>query len=208
MKLDASLILGVTYVKRLTRLVPSIFLDNYIIGFESKIFKYMHSPKMMMKKISFSIFLLSVASILYLFPLSITSIHSQKGGGLVITPTVQWSEDLAGTFSYCVYEGIVTLDSTNDPQAFCVIPTSDLPFQNMQAAENDGVDTYVLNQIVTPQGLFKDGAPYSVCVMFTPSSQNVNFVTAESCEQFTNQKGHNPEEPFINLNDGVLFTNN
>jgi len=168
----------------------------------------MLSSKMMMKNISFSIFLLSVASILYLFPLSITPVHSQTGGGLEITPTVQWSEDLAGTFSYCVYEGNVTLDTTNDPQAFCVIPTSDLPFQNMQAAKNDGIDTYVLNQIVTPQGLFKDGAPYSVCVVFTPSSQNVDFTTAESCEQFTNQKGHSPEEPFINLDDGVLFTNN
>ena len=90
-----------------------------------------------MKNISFSIFLLSVASILCLFPLSISPVHSQTGGGLEITPTVQWSENLAGTFSYCVYEGSVTLDSTNDPQAFCVIPTSDLPFQNMQAAEND-----------------------------------------------------------------------
>lgn len=27
-------------------------------------------------------------------------------------------------------------------------------------------------------------------------------------EQFTNQKGHNPEEPFVNLDEGVLFTNN
>ena len=106
-----------------------------------------------------------------------------------ITPTVQWSENLAGTFSYCVYEGTVTLDSVNDPQAFCVIPTSDLPFQDMQADVNDGKDTYVLNQIETPPGLFKDGAPYSVCVEFAPTSQNAEFTTAESCEQFTNQKG-------------------
>ena len=115
---------------------------------------------------------------------------------------------MAGTFSYCVYEGTVTLDSVNDPQAFCVIPTSDLPFQDMQADVNDGKDAYVLNQIETPPGLFKDGAPYSVCVEFAPTSQNAEFTTAESCEQFTNQKGSHPEEPFINLDEGVLFTDN
>ena len=163
---------------------------------------------MMMKNISLSLFLLSIASILYLYPLSFIPVFSQSGGGLEITPSVQWSENLAGTFSYCVYEGTVTLDSVNDPQAFCVIPTSDLPFQNMQADVDDGIDTYVMNQIETPQGLFKDGAPYSVCVVFTPSSQNAEFTTAESCELFTNQKGHSPEEPFINLDNGVLFTNN
>lgn len=27
-------------------------------------------------------------------------------------------------------------------------------------------------------------------------------------ELFTNQKGYNPEEPFVNLDGGVLFTNN
>ena len=163
---------------------------------------------MMIKNISFLGLYLIIASMLYLYPLSAIPVYSQSGGGLEITPSVKWSKNLAGTFSYCVYEGTVTLDTTNDPQAFCVIPTSNLPFQNMQAAENDEVDTYVLNQIVTPQGLFKDGAPYSVCVVFTPSSQNVDFTTAETCEQFTNQKGHNPEEPFVNLDDGVLFTNN
>ena len=62
---------------------------------------------------------------------------------------------MVGTFSYCVYEGTVTLDSVNDPQAFCVIPTSDLPFQDMQADVNDGKDAYVLNQIETPPGFFE-----------------------------------------------------
>ncbi len=163
---------------------------------------------MMMKNIILLVCLLSIASILYLYPLLVIPAHSQSGGGLEITPTVQWSKNMAGTFSYCAYEGTVTLDSVNDPQAFCVIPTPDSPFQNMQAGINDGIDTYVLNQIEAPQGLFKDGAPYSVCIVFTPSSQNAEFTTAESCEQFTNQKGHNPEEPFINLDEGVLFTNN
>nr|MBA2268024.1 hypothetical protein [Nitrosopumilus sp.] len=50
--------------------------------------------------------------------------------------------------------------------------------------------------------------PYSVCVVFAPSSGDAGFTTAESCQQFTNQKGDNPEEPFINLDEGVLFTNN
>jgi hypothetical protein len=36
-----------------------------------------------------------------------------------------------------------------------VIPTSDLPFQDMQADVNDGNDAYVLNQIETPPGFFK-----------------------------------------------------
>ena len=80
-----------------------------------------------------------------------------------ITPAVQWSQNLEGTFSYCVYEGTVTLDSVNDPQAFCIIPTTDLSFANMQSFEDDGINTYDLNPIKTPAGLFKDGAPYS-CV--------------------------------------------
>ena len=66
----------------------------------------------------------------------------------------------------------------------------------------------MLNQIKIPPGLFKDGAPYSVCVEFAPTLQNAEFTTAESYEQFTNQKGDNSEEPFINLDKGVLFTNN
>jgi hypothetical protein len=79
----------------------------------------------------------------------------------------------------------------------------------MQTSVNDNVDTYVLNPIETPSGLFKDGAPYSVCVVFAPiSPQDAGFNTVESCQQFTNQRGDNPEEPFINLDEGVLFTNN
>ena len=163
---------------------------------------------MMMKNVSLLVCLSLVVSIMNLYPISVDRVYSQSGGGLEITPTVQWSENLAGTFSYCVYEGTVTLDSVNDPQAFCVIPTSDLPFQDMQADVNDGKDAYVLNQIETPPGLFKDGAPYSVCVEFAPTSQNAEFTTAENCEQFTNQKGSHPEEPFINLDEGVLFTDN
>ena len=161
-----------------------------------------------MKNISSLVCVLSITSILYLYPLSVIPVQSQSGGGLEITPAVQWSKDVEGTFSYCVYEGTVTLDSVNDPQAFCVFPTSDLPFQNMRASLNDGNDPYVLEQIETPPGLFMDGAPYSVCVVFAPSSGDAGFTTAESCQQFTNQKGDNPEEPFINLDEGVLFTNN
>ena len=56
--------------------------------------------------------------------------------------------------------------------------------------------------------MFKEGAPYSVCATFAPQSQDAGFNTAESCQQFTNQKGDHPEEPFINLDGGVLFTNN
>ncbi len=92
-----------------------------------------------MKNISLLVCVLSLASILYLYNVSVSPAHSQSGGGLEITPTVQWSENLEGTFSYCVYEGTVTLDSVNDPQAFCIIPTSNLPFQNMQASVNDNV---------------------------------------------------------------------
>ena len=106
---------------------------------------------------------LFIQFILFLFPLSIGPVQSQSGDGLEITPTVQWSQNLEGTFSYCVYEGTVTLDSVNDPQAFCIIPTTDLSFANMQSFEDDGFNTYDLNPIKTPAGLFKDGAPYSVC---------------------------------------------
>ena len=161
--------------------------------------------------ISIPVMILSVLSIqfiLYLLPLSIGPVQSQSGDGLEITPTVQWSQNLEGTFSYCVYEGTVTLDSVNDPQAFCIIPTTDLSFANMQSFEDDGINTYDLNPIKTPAGLFKDGAPYSVCATFAPQSQDAGFNTAESCQQFTNKKGSHPEEPFINLDEGVLFTNN
>jgi hypothetical protein len=173
------------------------------------ILKYVLCIKIMMKNISLFLCVLSITSILYLYNLSVSPAQSQSGGGLEITPTVQWSENLEGTFSYCVYEGTVTLDSVNDPQAFCIVPTSNLPFQNMQSSVNDNVDTYVLQLIETPRGLFKDGAPYSVCVVFAPFlPQDAGFSTAESCQQFTNKKGSHPEEPFINLDDGVLLTNN
>ena len=163
-----------------------------------------------MKNISLLVCVLSLASILFMNAIaSITPVNSQSGEGLEITPSIQWSENLEGTFSYCVYEGTVTLDSVNDPQAFCIVPTSNSSFQNMQTSVNDNVDTYVLQQIETPAGLFKDGAPYSVCVVFAPHSpQDAGYNTAESCQQFTNQRGDNPEEPFINLDEGVLFTNN
>ena len=134
--------------------------------------------------------------------------NSQSGEGLKITPTVQWSENVEGTFSYCVYEGTVTLDSVNDPQAFCVAPTFDSSFDNMQSLLDDNIEIYEMTSIHTPAGLFKDGAPYSVCVTFSPfSSQDAGFNTAESCQQFTNKKGSHPEEPFINLDEGSFFTN-
>lgn len=152
---------------------------------------------------------LSFLFALYLYPLATFSpVQSQSGGGLKITPTVQWGDNIEGTFSYCAYEGTVTLDSVNDPQAFCVIPTEDISFENMKSFVDDGINNYELKQIETPSGLFKDGAPYSICVTFTPQSQDAGFSTAESCQQFTNKKGSHPEEPFINLDEGVKFTNN
>ena len=163
-----------------------------------------------MKKISLLVCVISLASILSMNTIaSITLGNSQSGEGLEITPSVQWSENVEGTFSYCVYEGTVTLDSVNDPQAFCIVPNSDTPFENMQSLVDDGIDTYEMEPIQTPAGLFKDGALYSVCVMFSPFlPQEAGFNTAESCQQFTNQKGDHPEEPFINLDDGLFSTNN
>ena len=163
-----------------------------------------------MKKISLLICVVSLASILSINTIaSVTPGNSQSGEGLEITPSVQWSENVEGTFSYCVYEGTVTLDSVNDPQAFCIVPTSDTPFENMQSLVDDGIDTYEMEPIQTPAGLFKDGTLYSVCVMFSPFlPQEAGFNTAESCQQFTNQKGDHPEEPLINLDDGLFSTNN
>ena len=154
-----------------------------------------------MKNISLLVCVLSIASILYVNTItSITPVISQSGGGLEITPSVQWSENVEGGFSYCIYEGTVTLDWVNDPQAFCIVPTCDSSFQNMQARVNDSVDTYVIQQIETPAGLFKDGAPYSVCVMFSPfSPQEAGFNTAESCQQFTNKKGVIQKNPSSTL---------
>jgi hypothetical protein len=163
-----------------------------------------------MKKISLLICVISLASILSMNTIaSVTPGNSQSGEGLEITPSVQWSENVEGGFSYCVYEGMVTLDSANDPQAFCIVPNSDTSFENMQSLVDDGIDTYKMEPIQTPAGLFKDGAPYSVCVTFSPfSPQEAGFNTAESCQQFTNQRGDHPEEPFINLDDGLFLTNN
>jgi hypothetical protein len=107
------------------------------------ILKYVFCFKMMMKNISLLLCVLSITSILYLYNLPVIPAQSQSGGGFEITPTVQWGENLEGTFSYCVYEGTVTLDSVNDPQAFCIVPTSNLPLQNVQSSVNDNVDTYV-----------------------------------------------------------------
>ncbi|HYF98689.1 MAG TPA: hypothetical protein VD815_01215 [Candidatus Saccharimonadales bacterium] len=151
---------------------------------------------------------ISITSILYSNSAFVSTVYSQAGEGLEITPSIQWSDNVEGVFSYCVYEGTVTLDSINDPQAFCIIPTSDTPFENMQSFVDDGIDTYTMEQIETPAGLFKDGAPYSVCVTFSPfSPQDSGFNLVESCQQFTNKKGDNPEEPFINLDEGVFSTN-
>ncbi|WP_148685726.1 hypothetical protein [Candidatus Nitrosocosmicus hydrocola] len=162
-----------------------------------------------MKNISLLLCFLSIISMLYLYSLPFNPALSQSGDGLEITPSIQWSENIDGQFSYCVYEGTVTLDSGNDAQAFCIIPTSDSSFDNMKSLIDDGIDTYEMEQIETPAGLFKDGAPYSVCVAFFPlSSQESGFNTAESCQQFTNKKGSHPEEPFINLDKGVFFRNN
>lgn len=163
-----------------------------------------------MIKYSLLLYIVSIfiISIIYYNPGLVNPVYSQSGEGLEITPIIQWSDNVEGDFSYCVYEGNVTLESNNDPQAFCIIPTADLFFENMQSIVDDGINTYQLSQIETPPGLFKDGAPYSVCVAFTPSSQDAGFNLVESCQQFTNKKGDNPEEPFINLDGGVFSTDN
>ena len=163
-----------------------------------------------MNKIFLLVCVISLVSILFMNTIALNSfVNAQSGEGLEITPSVQWSENVEGTFSYCVYEGTVTLDSVNDPEAFCIVPTSDTPFENMQSLVNDGINTYEMEPIQTPAGLFKDGALYSVCVMFSPFlPQEAGFNTAESCQQFTNQKGDHPEKPFINLDDGLFSTSN
>jgi hypothetical protein len=163
---------------------------------------------MVMKNISLLICVISLTSVLYLYPLSVSPAQSQSGDGLEITPIVQLSEDVEGNFSYCVYEGNVTLETEGDSQAFCFIPAANLSFENMQSFVNDEIDTYRLSEIETPPGLFKDGAPYSVCVAFAPSTQDAGFNLAKSCQQFTNKKGSHPEEPFINLDEGVFFRSN
>lgn len=150
--------------------------------------------------------IISLSTLLCFSSLTANLVYSQTGG-LKISPIVQWSFDIDGVFSYCVYEGTVTLDSVNDPQPFCIIPNDESSFENVFSNVNDGVDTYSLDQIETPRGLFKDGSPYSVCVALTPSSPNAGFNTAESCQTFTNKLGKHIEEPFINLDDGVFFTN-
>lgn len=163
-----------------------------------------------MKNICFLVCVFSFTSILLMNAIaSVTFVNSQSGRGLEITPSIQWSENIDGQFSYCVYEGTVTLDSVNDPQAFCIIPSPDTPFENMQSLVGDGIDTYEMEQIETPAGLFKDGAPYSVCAPFSPfSPQEAGFNSVENCQHFTNKKGSHPEEPFINLDQGVFFSNN
>ena len=162
-----------------------------------------------MKNISLLVSVLSLASILSMNSIAPTTlVNSQSDEGLEITPSVQWSQNVEGDFTYCVYEGTVTLDSVNDPQAFC-IPNTDTPVENIQSLVDDDIDTYKMEPIHTPAGLFKDGAPYSICVTFFPlSPQDAGFNTAESCQQVTNQKGDHPEEPFINLDDGLFLTNN
>ncbi|HEX5186657.1 MAG TPA: hypothetical protein VFV86_07175, partial [Nitrososphaeraceae archaeon] len=96
-----------------------------------------------MNKIFLLVCVISVVSVLSINTIaSISFVNAQSGEGLEITPSVQWSENVEGTFSYCVYEGTVTLDSTNDPEAFCIVPTSDTPFENMQSLVNDGINTY------------------------------------------------------------------
>ncbi|CAN5851457.1 hypothetical protein BH23THE1_BH23THE1_25780 [soil metagenome] len=164
-----------------------------------------------MKQYSLLISVITIMSMmLSLNPSPTVLVYSQSGEGLQISPVVQWSFDIEGDFSYCVYEGVVALDSGNVPQPFCIVPfAGDPSFENMHSAVNDGIDTYELAQIETPAGLFKDGAPYSVCVAFTPSSPlEAGFNTVESCQTFTNTEGDHDEEPFINLEDGRLFSSN
>ena len=96
----------------------------------------------------------------------------------------------------------------NDKTIWSHLPKAINSLIDMESFVDDGINNYELKQIETPPGLFKDGAPYSICVTFTPQSQGSGFSTAESCQQFTNKKGSLPEEPFINLDEGVQFTNN
>ena len=142
-------------------------------------------------------------SSLFLF-LNINNVNSSSDGA-AITPEVQWSNNVEGVLSYCVYEGIVTLDSVNDPQAFCVIPTDDEPFESMHVNVNDDRDMYKLETIRLPDDVFVE--KYSVCVTFSPSSpQEAGFNIAERCQTFNFEDENRNEEPLINLDEGAVPT--
>lgn len=51
--------------------------------------------------------IISLSTLLCLSSLTANLIYSQTGD-LKISPIVQWSFDIDGVFSYCVYEGTVT----------------------------------------------------------------------------------------------------
>jgi hypothetical protein len=123
-----------------------------------------------------------------------------------ITPVIQWTSDLEGTFSYCVYEGTVTLDSVNDPQAFCIVPDETSSFEGMQVSANDDTDEYELVGQILPEDMFEYGALYSVCVVFAPfSPQDAGYDIAERCQTFNFEDNNLSEEPLINLDEGILF---
>ncbi len=129
-----------------------------------------------------------------------------QSSGLKITPIITWSDNVDGTFSYCVFEGVVALDTNVDNvDRYCQIPSDNPSLQKMYAFANDNIDTYELDQIQTPRGVIKDGTNYSVCVTFTPSQDNAGYNGAESCQTFVNKLGSHPEEPLLNLDSGATF---
>ena len=131
--------------------------------------------------------------------------YSSKSG-LKITPTVRWSDNNEGNFSYCVYEGRVTLyTDLSNMQSFCLDPSADPSLKGMHAYANDNKDAYRLDQIQTPVGVIKDGANYSICAQFTPSQPNAGYNFAVGCQTFTNKLGSHIEYPFINLDLEAIF---
>jgi hypothetical protein len=137
--------------------------------------------------------------------LVISQVYSQSSG-LKITPTIVWSDNVDGIFSYCVFEGVVALDTNVDNVSrYCVDPSQNPSLQKLHAFTNDNIDTYQFDQIQTPRGAIKDGTNYSVCVTFAPSQNNAGYNGAESCQTFVNTIGSHPEEPLINLDDAARF---
>ncbi len=131
--------------------------------------------------------------------------YSSKSG-LKIVPTVRWSDNNEGIFSYCVYEGTVTLyTDLSNIQSFCKDPSVDLTVKSMHAYVNDNTNTYRLDQIQTPVGVIKDGTNYSICAQFTPSQPNAGYDFAVGCQTFTNKLGSHVEYPVINLDIEALF---
>ena len=133
----------------------------------------------------------------------INTVYSSSEGPFV-TPVIQWSYNLEGVFSYCVYEGVVTLESVNDPQAFCIIPTSDEPFENMQSTSNDDRNNYELTTQILPED-FDDTEEYTVCVTFSSTSKDIEDTIIEKCQTFNFEDNTQSQKPTINLDEAAEF---